>query len=205
MRTRVVTQLQYEKARQRLFFSRQKIFEYGEKAGKLLAYLVHSEDRPPVVISLHGPCGLQITDPLRVSLVFRDFFAELYTSQSPPNGGSMDYFLEDLVFPHLTDTQVELLEAPLTTEEIADAVAGFARSESPGSDGLPIEFYSQYSEVLVPKLLALYNHLFETFTLPPPLHERGNSSSYSQAGKRCWVPGVLSPHFPPSRRHQNFG
>lgn len=62
MQSRVVIQLQYTKARQ-------KLFEYGEKAGKLLAYLVHSEDRPPVVITLHGPGNQQITDPQSVTSI----------------------------------------------------------------------------------------------------------------------------------------
>lgn len=80
LQTRVVTQLQFEKIRRKQFFTKQKLFKHGEKAGKLLAYLVHTEDRPPVVISLHGPAGQQITDPPRVTSMFRDFFADLYTS-----------------------------------------------------------------------------------------------------------------------------
>lgn len=45
MQSRIVNQIQFSKARQKLFFTKQKLFEHGEKAGKLLAYLVHSEDR----------------------------------------------------------------------------------------------------------------------------------------------------------------
>lgn len=35
---RVVTQLRYEKSKRKLFFHKQKLFEHGEKVGKLLAY-----------------------------------------------------------------------------------------------------------------------------------------------------------------------
>lgn len=69
----MVNQLHYEMA----LFSNQKLFEHGERMGKLLAYLVHSEDRPPFVISLHDDGGEQITDPARVIAKFWDFFAEL--------------------------------------------------------------------------------------------------------------------------------
>lgn len=83
----------------------------------------------------------------------------------------MDCLLDEIAFPRLAEEQVRLLEAPLTVEEIATAIASFARSKSPGSDGLPIEFYSQYSEVITPKLLALYNEMFKSFTLPISMRE----------------------------------
>lgn len=83
----------------------------------------------------------------------------------------MNLFLESFTFPQLTSDQVNFLEAPLTTNEIVTAFARFARSKSLGSDGLPIEFYSQFNEILTLKLLALYNHPFETLTLPPFMRE----------------------------------
>lgn len=64
-----------------------------------------------------------------------------------------------------------MLEAPLTTDKITIAIASFARSKSPGSDALLVEFYLQYSEILTPKLLALYNYAFESFELPPSMRE----------------------------------
>lgn len=78
MQTRVVNQIQYAKARQKLFFTKQKHFEQGERAGKLLAYLVHSEDKPPVVITLQAPDGQKISDPPTVSSRFGEFFRDLY-------------------------------------------------------------------------------------------------------------------------------
>ena len=83
----------------------------------------------------------------------------------------MEDLLAGITFPQLNDTQRAILDAPLTQDEIAAAIASFARSKAPGSDGLPIEFYAQYSKILTPKLLALYNHLFDNSTLPPSMRE----------------------------------
>lgn len=66
---------------------------------------------------------------------------------------------------------MELLEAPLKVEEIAIAIMEFARSKSPGSEDLPIEFYSHFSEILTPKLLAFYNAMFEHLTVPLSMRE----------------------------------
>lgn len=65
LQNRLVTQLHIAKARQQVFFCKQRVFEHGEQAGKLLAHLVHLNDKPPVVVSLTAPQGGIITDPPR--------------------------------------------------------------------------------------------------------------------------------------------
>lgn len=60
------------------FFINKKLFEHGERAGKLLDYLVHCEDRPPVVITLRSSTGEAITEPSQVTAKFREFFDTLY-------------------------------------------------------------------------------------------------------------------------------
>lgn len=84
LQTRIVDQLHYEKAKQKHFFSRQRVFEQGERAGKLLAYLAHHDARPPVVVSLLDPQNSPITDPASVAETFRSYYADLYTSQVKP-------------------------------------------------------------------------------------------------------------------------
>ncbi|KAJ1130101.1 hypothetical protein NDU88_008457 [Pleurodeles waltl] len=48
------------------------------------------------------------------------------------------------------------MEADLTVEEIKGAVGDMSRDKTPGSDGLPIEFYNIYIDKLAPQLLKLY-------------------------------------------------
>lgn len=56
-------------------------------------------------------------------------------------------------------------------EVILEAMAHFAMTKVPESDGLPIELYTLFSDTLVPKLLALYQAIFEASTLPDSLQE----------------------------------
>lgn len=63
------------------------------------------------------------------------------------------------------------LKAPLTGDEISRAIAEFPRSKASGSDGLPVEFYSTYSDLLIPWLLTLYNSIFENSDLPASMRE----------------------------------
>lgn len=163
---RVVNQLEREKAQHAWFFTKQRVFEHGEKAGKLLAYLVHVEDRPPVVITLHLPSDEHVSEPRLVARQFREFFQHLYTSTAPGDSSGMLAFLDKVEFPQLTADQVAQLKAPLDSDEIAEALARFPRSKAPDLDGLPVEFHAQFSDELVPRLLSLFNHAFDTCTLP---------------------------------------
>ena len=49
------------------------MFESGERAGRLLAYLAHLDHRPPTVVSLRSSAGVLITDPDAVAEEFRSF------------------------------------------------------------------------------------------------------------------------------------
>lgn len=169
--SRVLTQLHYEKSKRKLFFHRQRSFEHGERAGKLLAYLIHSEDRPPVVISLRSSSGAIETEPHRVTDIFKKFFHKLYTTTASPDTTPIETFLGELTIPQLSAEQVEELEAPLTIDKVSGALAEFPASKSPGSDGLPAEFYSTYSEVLIPRLLQLYEAIFKDSRLPASMRE----------------------------------
>ena len=48
----------------------------------------------------------------------------------------------------LTRIQSESCEGPLTIEECFSALEGMARNKTPGSDGLPAEFYLKFWDVI---------------------------------------------------------
>lgn len=83
----------------------------------------------------------------------------------------MESFLGELTIPQLSTEQVEELEAPLTIDEISGALAALPGSKSPGSDGLPVESYSTYSEIMIPRLLQLYKAIFKDSNLPASMRE----------------------------------
>lgn len=56
--------------------------------------------------------------------------------------------------------------SPITAQEILDSISSFQPVKSPGSDGFPIEFYREYADLLVPRLLDVYLRAFQTGELP---------------------------------------
>lgn len=87
----------------------------------------------------------------------------------PPQ--DLENLLDGLTLPKLTNKQVDMLEAPLSTDDIKLALSHFAKAKAPGSDVLPIDFYVHFSDVLVPRLLALYQAIFKAASLPESMRE----------------------------------
>ena len=57
-------------------------------------------------------------------------------------------------------------EEGITLEELHSALKASARGKKPGSDGLPYEFFSQFWDLLGPKLLAVLQDSFQTQHAP---------------------------------------
>jgi len=63
---------------------------------------------------------------------------------------------------------VELLEEPITSEEILTALRSHARHQSPGIDGICLEFYTANLETIHADLLQLLNYMFQNKHISPP-------------------------------------
>lgn len=90
---------------------------------------------------------------------FRSFFASLYSSAASKSGEEMAEMLADIELPMLSQSQNEMLEAPITRDDIEDAISHLNPSKAPGSDGLPLEFYTTYAKTLVPRLNVIFPYI----------------------------------------------
>ncbi|KAJ1189728.1 hypothetical protein NDU88_006470 [Pleurodeles waltl] len=92
--------------------------------------------------------------------MFRDHLDRLYAL---PGDGPLEVgttFLNGVILPQLVQAAKAQLEAPLDQEEMQEAIKQF---KTPGSDGLPAEFYQKYADILAKKLLAVYQEASEDF------------------------------------------
>ena len=60
-------------------------------------------------------------------------------------------------------------DGPITLDEARKALEGAATGRSPGSDGLPAEFYLAFWKVLGEDLIEVFNASFPSGHLPPSL------------------------------------
>lgn len=71
-----------------------------------------------------------------------------------------------MVLPTLSHSQQFKLDSPLTLDEVQRAVASFPASQASGDDGIPIEVYTRYGELILPKHMIVFNAEFESHCLP---------------------------------------
>lgn len=92
-------------------------------------------------------------DHLQINGVFKSYYTELYTSTSQSEPDECKSFLDNILLPVLTQVDRQSLDKDISSEELLSAMAVLQKSKSPGLDGLPIEFYSQFSNDLLPLFL----------------------------------------------------
>ena len=79
------------------------------------------------------------------------------------------YFLNNL--PRISEDEKLSIEGPVTAEEISCALESCARGKSPGSDGLPYEFYIKVKRYVLPSLVDLFNEQLNSDVMLPSFRE----------------------------------
>uniref|UniRef100_A0A8C5PGP4 Reverse transcriptase domain-containing protein n=1 Tax=Leptobrachium leishanense TaxID=445787 RepID=A0A8C5PGP4_9ANUR len=101
--------------------------------------------------------------PEEISAAFRSYYASLYhLADAPPPMSSLDEvreYIETNLHTRLQDSEVSLLDKPISKKELLQALKSTKNGKSPGPDGLPAEYYKEFQDLLLPPLLATLNAL----------------------------------------------
>ena len=62
--------------------------------------------------------------------------------------------------PRISAEDREMLEKPITFQELDSAIAQMQEGKAPGRDGFPVEFYKIFWKELRPLLIDVYNEAF---------------------------------------------
>ena len=90
------------------------------------------------------------------------YFKNMFSFQSPPSPltevNCMDFFPNNNV--KLTAVQKDSRGAQITEEELIDAIKAFKSVKTPGLDGIPVEVYQTFFDILRGPLLPCFNHSY---------------------------------------------
>ncbi|XP_071982368.1 receptor expression-enhancing protein 1 isoform X1 [Engystomops pustulosus] len=125
-----------ERTSKRLQAREASIFEFGDKNGKLLAYLSRAERPCASVPSILDSSGALNTEPRAINMVFHEFYSSLYSSRLSASSVEISRFLGSLPLWRLTPAQSLELDAPLSAEEVELAIQSLPPGKTPGLDGL---------------------------------------------------------------------
>ena len=126
--------------------SRVRWVEDGEVSSAFFFRLEKKRAADRWVAALRKPDGTLVSSPSDLSSSFVTFYSSLF-SASCTDSSVQDFLLAN-ISSFLSSNQASQCEALLTLGECHSALLGMARRKAPGSDGLPMEFYIRFWEVL---------------------------------------------------------
>ncbi|CAM2117026.1 unnamed protein product [Caretta caretta] len=107
--------------------------------------------------------GRPLLEPVGMCGRARAFYASLF-SLDPTDPGACRVLWEEL--PTVSASNRDRLELPLTLAEFSEALRRMPTNKSPGMDGLTVEFYGVFWDVLGPDLVTVWAESLQSGFLP---------------------------------------
>ena len=149
--------------------ARVKWAEEGETSSSYFFRLEKKNGATSWCSAVRDSNDLIVSDMEGILNVWFSFYSELFTA-SPTDTVSRDQLFENLDLS-LSHDQALICEGPLSVDEVFTALQGMARQKTPGSDGLPAEFYLTFWDVLGSDLVEVLNASLGEGSLPPSLRK----------------------------------
>ncbi|MCP3681452.1 MAG: reverse transcriptase family protein [bacterium] len=111
--------------------------------------------------------GITVRRSFEIVKEIRKQMGDLFTSKCRKKE-DMVPFVDNL--PQFSEDQQEELNSEITEEEIISALTLMGRGKTPGSDGLPVEFYLAFQALIIPFLIKLFKECFYMGYMSTSMH-----------------------------------
>ena len=140
--------------------SRVQWVEEGESSSAFFFRLEKKRGVDRRISALKTADGKTVSDTAGLCDVITSFYSDLFSSQ--PTDDIARASLLQHIDSTLSSAEAELCEGLLSLEECKAALLGMARRKAPGSDGLPMEFYLKFWDLLGEDLVCVLNSCFSS-------------------------------------------
>ena len=155
-------------------------YEHSDPNVSFYAKLEKRAIKKSIIISLkEDEKGPEMKKPQELLQLVSKFYQNLY-SLSKTSAKHQQSLLKN-ISKKFTLAQKELLDAPITQEELEKAVSSLNDEKSPGLTGLPAEFYKHFWPLLKTRYLQFINYAFSN-SLPLSLNTSVTSLIYKDKG-----------------------
>ena len=117
-----------------------------------------------VIHSLLSDTGQELTEPGQIRRRAVKFYSSLYTSEYEENDSLFEGFCGEL--PQVSEETNSQLDQPLQMEELHAALQSMQGRRAPGIDGLTVEFYKAFWQILATDFLDVVNESLTSGSLP---------------------------------------
>ena len=147
--------------------SRVQWAEEGEASTRFFLRMEKKHGIEEWVPSILNPDGILVSDIDGICRSWVSFFSTLFTA-CPTDNSVQDELLGN-ISSHLPPGLGSSCDGLLSVAEVHKALDGAAKSKSPASDELPVEFYTRFWHVLGEDLVEVLNASYRSGMLPPSL------------------------------------
>ena len=161
--------------------SKERFYHDDEKPTKYFFNLENHRQSQKSISELVDEQGVRHNTHKDVMKHIADFYEDLYTFE-PMNAKAQETLL-NTINRYLPEEVSAGLKGPLTLDECYRAMAGMERRKSPGSDGLPVEFYLLFWEIIGEDLVEVLNHSYEVSVLPSSMRQAMITLAYKKGDK----------------------
>ena len=144
--------------------SRVKWAEEGETSSRFVLRLEKKRGVESWISAMRAPNGMVVTDAEGICESWASFYQDLFTACPVDLGVQSD--LLGCLSLSLSADDAALCDGPISSSESQAALLGMAKDKSPGSDGLPMEFYVTCWDLLGEDLVSVFNASLEAGLLP---------------------------------------
>ena len=141
--------------------SKANTLDFSEKPSRFFFKLENSRANAKIIKKIDVGSS-SVTNNAEIIGAFQKNYDNLYTEEDIDINLAND-FLTDV--PKLTQDDSILCEGKIDKEEILKALKQMDNFKSPGSDGLPKDFYLTFFDIISDVLVSVYNNVYEEGSL----------------------------------------
>lgn len=165
---RELKQMEDIHANRLIFRSRSRWAHLGEKPSGYFLNLEKRQTRDRTLSSVVcSDSDVVTSNPKEILQECSKFYEDLYTQENPNLAPTQDILdaINQLDHPRLSDQAKAMLDAEPTMEELKKALTQLNSNKSPGTDGLPPEYYVKFWPFLAPHLVRSFKYSLESGSL----------------------------------------
>ncbi|CAM2096672.1 unnamed protein product [Caretta caretta] len=155
--------LEDHRARGAFIRSRIRLLRKMDRGSRFFYALEKTRGAKKHVTCLLAEDGTPLTDPEEMCGRARDIYTSLF-SPDPTDPGACRVLWEEL--PMVSVGDQDRLELPLTLAEFSEALRRMPTNKSLGMDGLTVEFYRAFWDILGPDLVTVWAESLQSGVLP---------------------------------------
>lgn len=157
---RELREIEEARARKIIFRAKSNWALYGERPSKYFLNLEKRKNKANTLHSLITNNGTVLTKSEEILNEGRTFYSELYQDEEDfllPMTEVQEQIAQ-LEIPRLSELDRDSMDAPFSEDELKKALGHLNTGKTPGSDGLPPEFFSMFWQFLAPYYCASLDH-----------------------------------------------